>query len=492
MHIAYLPLDDRPLNYAAGVRADSVSPQRILTPPRAILGSRRRPAPLKELGEWLGEHCGFTDSAVISLDALLYGGLVQGRAAAEDEERSAECDRLLRVISGRAAWLAAFFVWKRVWGNVFDESGIGRVQRWARLSPALAAQQEASGFGVTEFLEKASAGDLRLEGMEAAESAEFAAARLRQLTTALRLAELCGALGVHLHIAVEDCVPGGWQEAELAHLRKQHPTRALTIADGGDEAGAALLAGALRRDGGATPLRVAAAAPLDCRAPYESRTVAENLAVLASLADAAVVGLSQRHTVRLQGTPAPGDAYLELTAGEAEAPELRVLAERIRPLKRVLPDQVTVDLTATNGVNPELLDGFIMAEELPAATVQCNTVSNRIGHGLLAGRLLATAGRDAALAQLVVTGYLEDLVYNSYLRTKLLGEYGGLEPEPKDVAAAETKLSRMATEIARRKFDGAELGGGRIAVQAVRARLPWRRWFEAEFEVEAELNVAQN
>jgi hypothetical protein len=490
MHIAYLPLDDRPLNYTAAVHADCISPRRILVPPRGIVGSRNRPAPIKELSEWLGEHCGFSDSAVISLDALLYGGLVQGRTAGEDAARADECERLLRVVSGRAAWLGAFIVWKRVWGNIFDEAGLSRAQEWMQLSPTMAAQQEASGLNALGFLEKAAAGDLRIEGLEETESRDFAQARQNQLRTALRMADLCGTLGVHLHIAVEDCVPGGWQEAELAHLRAEYPTRALTIADGGDEAGAALLAGALRGDGEAQPLRVAADMSLDGVAPYESRTVAENLEVLASLADAEVVDATQDHSVHIQGTPAPGDPYIELTGGDMDAPELRAVVERIQPLKRLDANEVVINLTATNGINPTLFDEFLQAEELPGATVQCNTVSNRIGHGLLAGRLLAAAGPNAALARTVVTGYLEDLVYNAYLRTKLIGDYGGLEPDAAEVAAAETKLARMATEIARRKFDGAELGGGRMAVKAVKASLPWRRWFEAEFEAEAELDGA--
>lgn len=490
MHIACLPLDDRPLNYAVAVRADSVSPKRILVPPRSIVGSRNRPAPLKELGEWLGEHCGFTDSAVISLDALLYGGLVQGRTAVEDAERMDECERLLRVVSGRAAWLAAFFVWKRVWGNVFDEDGLNRAQEWMQLSPAMALQQSTSGLNAREFLEKTETGDLRLEGLDDAASGEFAEARLRQLRAALGLADLCGTLGVHLHIAVEDCVPGGWQEAELAHLRAQFPTRALTIADGGDEAGAALLACALRADGEVQPLRVAVDRQLEVVAPYESRTVAENLEVLVSLADAEIVDAAQEHNVHLRGTPAAGDPYTGITAGEVEPPELRAVVERIQPLRKLEVGQVVVDLTATNGINPALFDEFLRADELPGALVQCNTVSNRIGHGLLAGRLLAAAEPNAALARIVVTGYLEDLVYNSYLRTKLISEYGGLEPDGSDVAAAEAKLSRIAAEIARRKFNAAEMGGGRIAVKAVRARLPWRRWFEAEFEVEAVIDGA--
>lgn len=490
MHIAYIPLDDRPLNYAVAVRADTVSHKRILVPPRSIAGSRNRPAPLKEMGEWLGEHCGFSDSAVISLDALLYGGLVQGRTAGEDGAREDECERLLRVVSGRAAWLGAFIVWKRVWGNIFDEAGLSRAREWMQLSPTIAVQQGASALNAPEFLEKAAAGDLRIEGLEVATSKDFARARQNQLRTALRMAELCGGLGVHLHIAVEDCVPGGWQEVELAHLRAEFPTRALTIADGGDEAGAALLAGALREDGEALPLRVAANEALDAIAPYENRKVAENLEVLASLADAEMVDASQEHYVHLQGAPTPGDPYLELASGEMEPPELRSVVERIQPLKRLDANKVVVDLTATNGINPSLFDEFLQAAELPGAIVQCNTISNRIGHGLLAGRLLAAAEPNAALARIVVTGYLEDLVYSAYLRTKLIGDYGGLEPHGSEVAASEAKLSRMAGEIARRKLNGAELGGGRIAVKAVRASLPWRRWFEAEFEVEAELDGA--
>ena len=78
--ILYVPLDERPCN--AGLPLREISPVSgicILTPPPELLGKKKAPAQYAELWNWLETHLPRCRRAVLSLDMLLYGGLVPSR-----------------------------------------------------------------------------------------------------------------------------------------------------------------------------------------------------------------------------------------------------------------------------------------------------------------------------------------------------------------------------------------------------------------------------
>lgn len=79
--IVYLPLDERPCNYEfAGRIADMARGQiRFVRPDYALLGDKKTPAPFDGLRKFLLCEIKDADGLVISLDMLLYGGIVPSR-----------------------------------------------------------------------------------------------------------------------------------------------------------------------------------------------------------------------------------------------------------------------------------------------------------------------------------------------------------------------------------------------------------------------------
>lgn len=481
--IVLLPLDDRPLNYAAVLRATAASQVEVALPPRELVGSRAQAPELFPAARWLMSNCS-GNALVLSLDALLHGGLVQARAAKPSIPRAQEALKLLAPLASRAASIRSFLVWKRVWGNIFTSRGLARMLVFQQASVRLAELARESG--VHSLYARLASQPEPLCGLPADDVLLMAQSRLAMLYEAKAIVQSCASAGIVLHIAVEDSTIGGVQEEELAWLRS-NTDAPFTIADGADEVGAVFVASAINESLGSLPLSAYASTSLGIIAPYESRTIEENLRVLCQLARVKLAQEQAGSVLHIAGQPEAGDLYTSLLAGELAAAKPEELLDTMIPAEE-FSWRVACDLTATNGINPNLLQSFAEDRTPPLAIVQMNTVSNRIGHALLLAAVVSESNPTDELAKLIIASYCEDLLYQAHLRTRAVNKYGGIEPGNDAVLVeAEQSLSLLATAFAKRKFSGALLLGKRINAGSVHVRLPWRRWFECEIEAEAEL-----
>lgn len=78
MRILFLPLDERPCNAEFPKMLESESLE-LITPDPSILGDKKTPGDIPAIAQYLIDNCKECDSAVISLDTLLYGGLIPSR-----------------------------------------------------------------------------------------------------------------------------------------------------------------------------------------------------------------------------------------------------------------------------------------------------------------------------------------------------------------------------------------------------------------------------
>ena len=78
--ILLLPLDERPCNlkYPA-LMCEGVADADIIAPSSAILGKKKRAADTAAVSQWVMGSLGGCDAAVISIDMLVYGGIVPSR-----------------------------------------------------------------------------------------------------------------------------------------------------------------------------------------------------------------------------------------------------------------------------------------------------------------------------------------------------------------------------------------------------------------------------
>ncbi len=79
MKIVYIPLDERPCNYAFASQIAAGSPVRLAVPPMEMLGRKKVPADTARLAGFLNTECADADALVLALDMLLYGGIIPSR-----------------------------------------------------------------------------------------------------------------------------------------------------------------------------------------------------------------------------------------------------------------------------------------------------------------------------------------------------------------------------------------------------------------------------
>ncbi len=98
-----IPIDDRPVSYSlpsqiAGINNNA----KVILPPRSICGGLTKPADSEKIFNFMNEalNDGEINSVVISLDTLIYGGLVQSRRTTESfEEIKQKIEKLKKLLS---------------------------------------------------------------------------------------------------------------------------------------------------------------------------------------------------------------------------------------------------------------------------------------------------------------------------------------------------------------------------------------------------------
>ncbi|WP_164667741.1 DUF4127 family protein [Virgibacillus doumboii] len=87
MRIIYIPIDERPCNtYVVERIAGSVSEIEIVLPPEDLFGHKKRPSDTEKLWEWMNDEAIKSDALILSIDMLVYGGLLPSRLHYLSEE----------------------------------------------------------------------------------------------------------------------------------------------------------------------------------------------------------------------------------------------------------------------------------------------------------------------------------------------------------------------------------------------------------------------
>ncbi len=80
MTIIYLPLDERPCNYRFPLlQLPKDVANQVTIVPKSLLGNKKQSADIEAIWSWLQEELRHADAAIISLEMLIYGGLLPSR-----------------------------------------------------------------------------------------------------------------------------------------------------------------------------------------------------------------------------------------------------------------------------------------------------------------------------------------------------------------------------------------------------------------------------
>ncbi|WP_059044433.1 DUF4127 family protein [Paenibacillus rubinfantis] len=93
--VVYVPLDERPCNALFPRQLAEMTDVTLDVPDRSMLGNKKRPADTSAIREWLIEAAEGADYLLVSVDLLVYGGIVPSRVHHLSPE---ECLRRLEVL----------------------------------------------------------------------------------------------------------------------------------------------------------------------------------------------------------------------------------------------------------------------------------------------------------------------------------------------------------------------------------------------------------
>lgn len=83
LSLAFLPLDERPVNIGLPAGIAAIAGATLVLPPEELLPELRQPGNADALGRWLEDTAPSTDAVIASLDMLCYGGLIAARTTAD-------------------------------------------------------------------------------------------------------------------------------------------------------------------------------------------------------------------------------------------------------------------------------------------------------------------------------------------------------------------------------------------------------------------------
>jgi hypothetical protein len=505
--IALIPLDDRPPNYDFPQYIGRIAGLEVLLPPREWLGNLWRGAQIEHIAEWLRDLAPRLDAAIVALDTLGYGGLVNSRQSYDSVETVLGRLALLRELKRQHSGLSllGFNVLMRVTrSNTAEEEK----PYWGTYGARL--------FRLSYLTDKASLGDASPE--ELAERDRLAAELPREIVQdyldgrarnhAVNRAMLQWTKeGIfdYLLIPQDDTGEYGWNIAESRALR--HEIRALGLADraitypGADEIGMILLARIICQEMGIRPRvwdRYASCRASQVITAYEDRPLPELVKAHLAPLGGVLVGSpeeadfllfvnspgevqgegsaqlplhwnEQEREARLPGYP---ERYTDLLASpmaRATQREMNTALRNVDEFVRAAAHHVgqgqlvaIADVAFVNGADLALGERLLEAGLAPrlAAYAAWNTAGNTLGttltHAVARMAHLRRGGdREGLRAHLahLFLRLLDDFCYQAIVRTEtmlmdlpMLGIEPMMTELPRDVEAVQ---ARVAVRLAR-------------------------------------------
>lgn len=499
-----VPLDERPVNTRYPQMLAKIAGADLVLPPVDIRGDLKKPADLHALWAWLRETAPKVDTAVISTDMAGYGNLISSRITSEPS-----CEILSRLngLKDLPCPVYAFSVLTRI-PNAND--CVEEPLYWCEYGKKFAAYSKlvhmcASGGDHPELKR------LRRELPEELR-ADWLTRRLRNHAVILGVIEMAARDDVaSLSITSDDTAKWGlstregdwldsWIRLDFARLGSK-----VRMYPGADEVGSALVARVLAR-GRRFHARIAYAVSEHANliAPYEDRRVHETVVAQLDACGCEVVGDRDKcDFVLAVATPSPRlcdwrAEFLESDREQRGAVYSRFLAALGSTAGQGVPVALA-DVAYPNGADPVLAERLFtsnspMSPNDLIAYGAWNTAGNTIGV-VVAQAVCSLVGpsnpdADNARRLFLAHRFIEDYVYQSIVRRQARAHaqelWGCGDPSPKDpneIAEITGWVeSRLLEELSRLQGIGI---APRVRMTPGSTRLPWRRLFEVDFDLEA-------
>lgn len=494
--IIYIPLDERPCNYEFPYKMFDQGEISVIRPPKAMMGNIALPADISGLRSWLLSEAGNAQGLVISIDAVVYGGLVPSRLHHEtvvDLSKRLDVLKEVRAINPEMT-IYAFHLIMRC--PTYDSK---------EMEPPYCAEYGKSIFRYGYLRDLKSLGKIspeqetELAGLSIPEEFldDFRSRREVNREINIRCLELVKA-GVidFLTIPQDDSSQYGWTAVDQNRIRNIIKSQSLVnkvyMFPGADEAGCVLMsrmAGKLFQKQPKVFIRYPSPASPTVFPSVEDRYLETMVKYqVAAAGGITVESLSECDAVLFVNAPA--DRILSAFGNEKPGRGMTVLrnvpeaAEFLAYAKNTLGKEIIVgDVTYGNGSKIEIYDLLVGNGLLLqiAGFGGWNTISNAIGSAIAQGFAYLQFGRTQKHLDFLVSRYVEDIGYCGYVRQLVMKNvlanhpkynyYHVGEPNGEIAQIVKKELDKFISEAMK------ELRG---VVKITKLELPWRRMYEID------------
>lgn len=494
--ILMLPLDERPCNYLFPCKLMEDNPEyELILPERERLGKMKMPADYGYIESFLLNRAEEADIAVISVDMLLYGGLLYGRLHHFSEEQLRGRLDLLRVLKERnpALKIYAFQLIMRCPQYSSSEEEPDYYEECGREIFLLgeAYHKRKLGLPVDEKLvaeyEKKTAGKLE----------DYLTRRKLNTDMNLSTVDLLGKVIDYLVIPQDDSSLYGFikedQQRIYGYVQKSGKEHLVQSYPGADEVGMTLVCRAVLKDRGVCPsigLLYNTDGVPQMVPKFEDRELGQSLRSQIAAAGCRIAA----------GNEAP-DFILAVSGVEElqrEAPDQecggsylkdRRIADFVKRIKEEirLGKKVAVADVAYGNGGDLTLAALLEREGISLDILTYggwNTSGNTLGTVISAAALSAVFGKTEGMERFLALRYYEDVGFCAHSRlyaAERLPEYGCAYRNLGDKGEEISELVRRETQ----HYLGGLMPSLVSKYEINGCKMPWNRMFETEFEVNA-------
>ena len=491
--ILYVPLDNRPCNLFQVVQVAEKLDYEILTPPDEILGSKNFSGDPDKIWQWLEENSAQADYAVLSTDALIYGGLVASRMQDLTAEKILERAQRFKAFDEKFPYL-----------TILAFGTIMRTPRGATYNtePEYYTTHGTKIFQYTALLDKQETEKLsrkerrQLDALKSEIPAEYLDdwfdRRKENFDANKYLIDLTrDGVFEYFLIGCDDSAifsQTHFESRKLTDHAKDLGKTVVQVTSGADELGMLMISRAINHDRNHRPFvsvmynegKGAATFPTYCNEPIG---VSIDAAIIAA-GGLRVPDHKRADLILAVNTRGNGKTF---ESSDAKKNKLRLrsdLKNFLKPVKKFLAQGYPVaiaDISFANGADNALMNQ-LKKDDLQykiRAYGGWNTATNSSGFVIGAG-VLTTFMDDKAVAELLTTRYLDDWAYQTHVRAEVTAEcYAqGINPYKLDDVIAQMnsltteKMNAFAAENLR-------LPNG-LHFEDFKVYLPWFRVFECD------------
>ena len=505
--ILLIPLDERPCNYDFPQMLARDTDYEVITPPRDILGKKKQRGDVDAIWSWLAGNANDCGDAIISIDTLLFSGIVPSRLHYEKlEDLTARLDRLKEIKAGNPALnIYAFNLIMRNPTYSSSDEEPDYYGKWGAEIHRWGAITHKKELGIASEKEKQEIEDISRK-LPGEHLKDYLDRRAVNIGVNKRVVELASeGIFEFTLFPQDDASPYGVTARDQQHIREK--IRQLDVDlkvymyPDADAAVNTLLSRAINQREGQKPrvyVKFASSIGDSVIPMYEDRNVGESIKYHILAAGGLVASCVCEADLLLMINIPGGDMqdrWVEIDTG-APMPHMiqydacRNLIELIEyaghAVENLHKQVVFADVAYSNGGDPLLLRLLRQRGLLwkLAGYAGWNTSSNTLGTCIPMGMIHNIYGSTKAHKDFLGLRYMEDIGYCSIVRRDVIIEdLQALGLDSEKIDGVRGKVAGIVRERLQRFADDS-LGGFGHSVTVTDCYMPWDRMFETGITVD--------